>query len=646
MQLLTLGLYNPQGELRPITFRPGRLNIITGASETGKSALQPIIEFCLGRSEVRIPDGVMEWVAWYGLIVQIGDTQLFCGRPATDTPTSTQAMLLAGHELDLPAFGELHVNTNTAALRGELSARIGIEEYRHLPGPDSMREAYTVSVGQALLLCFQHQREIANDELLFHRQADEGVERALRETLPYFLGAAGPDRAALQAALTDAQRDVRRIERELRQAERERETAGARLQALLALAVDARLTAPLDSDDPQQLIDILRAAAAAPLGTTAVDDPSPRRARRDALLDERQQSRRSLRELEEQIALLRRLSRESDEFQSELGEQVARLTSLDLLGGGGQHHDHRGDSTCPVCGNIVVEGDPAVADLRAAAEALSSELAGAEGTVPRRRKELERLQNEAETARERLRAIAASLEELVRVDQRLAGERVLGQRQAFAQGRISGELERFEAPEDDPRVDLERRLTRARQRVDELEEQFGSDDEEQLQARLDLIANDMTGWAQELELEDSDQRVRLDLSRLNVVTTTRHGRPRPLDRIGSAANHIGYHLVTHLALHKLFVDHARPVPRFLMIDQPSQAWFPEEVLDAEEIEDADWAAVRRQFDLLHRVIQTLGGQLQIIVTDHANLSDSWFQHAVLENWRAGRALLPERWRQR
>jgi hypothetical protein len=425
---------------------------------------------------------------------------------------------------------------------------------------------------------------------------------------------------------------------------RERGSIARRL--LLALAVDARLTAPLDSDDPQQLIDILRAAAAAPLGTTAVDDPSPRRARRDALLDERQQSRRSLRELEEQIALLRRLSRESDEFQSELGEQVARLTSLDLLGGGGQHHDHRGDSTCPVCGNIVVEGDPAVADLRAAAEALSSELAGAEGTVPRRRKELERLQNEAETARERLRAIAASLEELVRVDQRLAGERVLGQRQAFAQGRISGELERFEAPEDDPRVDLERRLTRARQRVDELEEQFGSDDEEQLQARLDLIANDMTGWAQELELEDSDQRVRLDLSRLNVVTTTRHGRPRPLDRIGSAANHIGYHLVTHLALHKLFVDHARPVPRFLMIDQPSQAWFPEEVLDAEEIEDADWAAVRRQFDLLHRVIQTLGGQLQIIVTDHANLSDSWFQHAVLENWRAGRALLPERWRQR
>ena len=230
--------------------------------------------------------------------------------------------------------------------------------------------------------------------------------------------------------------------------------------------------------------------------------------------------------------------------------------------------------------------------------------------------------------------------------QRLAGERVLGQRQAFAQGRISGELERFEAPQGDAMADLEQRLGRARQRVAELEAQFGTDDDEQLQARLDLIANDMTRWAQELELEDSDQRVRLDLSRLNVVTTTSQGRPRPLDRIGSAENHIGYHLVAHLALHKLFVEHTRPVPRFLMLDQPSQAWFPEEVLDADEIEDADWAAVRRQFDLLHRVVETLGGQLQIIVTDHANISDGWFQQAVIENWRAGRALLPDHWRQR
>ncbi len=645
MQLLQLALYNPAGELRSITFRPGRLNVITGASKTGKSALQPIVEFCLGRSEVRIPDGVMEWVAWYGLIVQVGETQLFCGRPATDSPTSTQAMLLAGHELELPAFGQLHVNTNTAALRGELSARVGIEEYRHLPGPGSTREPYAVSVGQALFLCFQHQREIANDELLFHRQADDGVERALRETLPYFLGAAGPDRAALQAALTEAQRDVRQIERELRQAERERETAGARLQSLLALAVDAQLTTPLDSDDPGELLAVLRDAATAPVGTRAVEDPSPRRARRDALLDERQQMRRSLRELEDQVALLRRLSRESDDYQGELGEQVARLTSLDLLGAGSQEHDHVTEGACPVCGSVLAEADPTVDELRSAVGALSGELAEAEGTVPRRREELERLEQEAEAIRARVRAIAASIDELVRVDQRLAGERVLGQRQAFTQGRITGELERLEAPQADPRPELERLAARARQRVVELESQFGADDDEQLQSRLDVIANDMTRWAQELELEDSAQRVRLDLARLNVVTTTRQGRPRPLDRIGSAENHIGYHLVAHLALHKLFVEQARPVPRFLMLDQPSQAWFPDEVVDAEEIEDADWAAVRRQFDLLHRVVDTLDGQMQIIVTDHANLTDSWFQQAVLENWRTGRALLPQSWRQ-
>jgi len=44
--------------------------------------------------------------------------------------------------------------------------------------------------------------------------------------------------------------------------------------------------------------------------------------------------------------------------------------------------------------------------------------------------------------------------------------------------------------------------------------------------------------------------------------------------MGSAANWIGYHLIAHLGLHKHFVERDRPVPRFLILDQPTQAYFP------------------------------------------------------------------------
>ncbi|MFE6483089.1 DUF3732 domain-containing protein [Streptomyces sp. NPDC057757] len=101
----------------------------------------------------------------------------------------------------------------------------------------------------------------------------------------------------------------------------------------------------------------------------------------------------------------------------------------------------------------------------------------------------------------------------------------------------------------------------------------------------------------------------------------------PLNRIGSAKNWIGYHLVAHLALHTYLRRHDRPVPAFLMLDQPTQAFFPEKIHDAATVEDADWATVTRYFELLRDVAQLNDGALQIVVCDHANLGEAWFQDA-------------------
>ena len=69
----------------------------------------------------------------------------------------------------------------------------------------------------------------------------------------------------------------------------------------------------------------------------------------------------------------------------------------------------------------------------------------------------------------------------------------------------------------------------------------------------------MTALATQLGLEHVENGVRLDLAALTVVTDTNSG-PLPLSRIGSAANWIGYHLATNLALHVFFVENTRPVP--------------------------------------------------------------------------------------
>jgi Protein of unknown function (DUF3732) len=119
-----------------------------------------------------------------------------------------------------------------------------------------------------------------------------------------------------------------------------------------------------------------------------------------------------------------------------------------------------------------------------------------------------------------------------------------------------------------------------------------------------------------------------------------------MDRMGSGENWVGYHLITHFALHKWFVNKRRPVPRFLFIDQPSQIYFPaDQDVDGsmEALESEDREAVVRIYRLALEMVQQLSPNLQIIMTDHADINQEWFQDRVIERWRGTRKLVPDTW---
>ena len=168
---------------------------------------------------------------------------------------------------------------------------------------------------------------------------------------------------------------------------------------------------------------------------------------------------------------------------------------------------------------------------------------------------------------------------------------------------------------------------------------------ERLESMLSLINTKMTDWARGFELEHSQYPLRLDLRRLNVVADTNEG-PIPMDRMGSGENWVGYHLIAHLALHDWFVRKLRPVPRFLFLDQPSQVYFPaEKDVDGkfESVPEDDRVAVARMFKLVFDFVATLAPRFQIVMTEHADIDEPWFQEAIVERWRRGKKLVPAHW---
>jgi len=257
---------------------------------------------------------------------------------------------------------------------------------------------------------------------------------------------------------------------------------------------------------------------------------------------------------------------------------------------------------------------------------------------------MKELSDQIDTLRQKLRAADDALAGLSATE---AGQEAAGSRaeqQAFSRGRIQHFLGAARTAEPDALSRLEHRVTMNQEAVHRLQEGLDPDEErEQLTSRLAVVGADMTRWAEELQLEHTGS-VRLDLKRRTVVADTEQG-PAPLNRIGSAANWIGYHLVAHLALHRYFARQDRPVPRFLMLDQLTQAYYPSEVEQRSGVPEGeeDRAAVLRLFQLLHTVVEELAPGMQVIVC-HANLPDSWFQQAVgHNNWREGRRLIPDAW---
>jgi hypothetical protein len=101
-----------------------------------------------------------------------------------------------------------------------------------------------------------------------------------------------------------------------------------------------------------------------------------------------------------------------------------------------------------------------------------------------------------------------------------------------------------------------------------------------------------------------------------------------------------------LALHKWFRQKDRPVPAFIIFDQPSQAHYPAEQDSEGSLDvlgDSDRTAVLRLFELMAKVAKELAPRLQVIVMDHADLKQPWFEEAVVERWRGGKKLIPTTW---
>lgn len=642
MQLLAIALYSRDGRRQVLDFKLGALNVVTGDSATGKSALLDIIDYCTGRDTLQLPVGpITDTVSWYAALFQLDGTRAVVARPAPKpSGKSRQAMLTFGADLSLPDVDQLAVNTDTTTLRRHLGRRIGITENRRHRADHRAQVEFGAHLGHAMLLCLQGQSEITSRNGLFHRQGEPGIAEAIKATLPYFLGAATFDQARKSTQLATAKVHLADAEANYDRVLAAADVAEATTEALWQ---EAHTLGFVPAEAPPDQNTRLEALAAAVTSPSELQPGDARYAQRMSHLQrECDRLRDSLRALAADRQTLISEGIAADEFATSARIPQDRLASLNLL-------PHRrqtagtplsDDSICPLCGFITPNSDPTIEALRHSLHRLSEQLDGVEAARPARHAALEavsrrtiELRQELLAAEKALKALTAGAEASMTLPQQAQSD--------FARGRIYGVLSTLRHT-DEPGVARLRRLRdSARARVSALEGELAPEQEYQaLSARLVPIGRDIAEWSHQLMLEHGGTDVQLDADELTVTVGTHLARV-PMSRMGSAANWIGYHVIAHLALHRYFVLHNRPVPRILILDQPTQAWYLPDA--ASEAPAADLDAVEQLFQLISDIVGDLAPHLQVIVCDHVSLPVPWFQQAVVQNWRGGHKLIPQSW---
>lgn len=642
MKLKSTHIYSHDGRRRDIRFKLSGLNVITGRSSTGKTTLSDIIEYCMGRSTFNIPEGIIrDRVAWFAVIYDFDGEQVLVAKPAPGAAhgSCSTVMLRRGLAVEPPSAEDLQVNADDEGVIATLSTLVGIPENKTDVPVESSRATYDATIQHAYYYLFQKQTLVTNRAQLFYRQNEDFQPQTIRDTFPILLAGASQFRFGLEADLRSARRDLKIATKLLEQARSTAITSDDRAVGLLAEAQSVAI--PLQDVASRSPLDTLRDVLSWEPESIPDDDGSLVPALEDELL----QLRRTRSDVQRSIDGAMKFYRQAHGFQHEAAEQRDRLASINAL----PRNTDTGEWQWPFAEANLALDTPLATILLAELESLDREIGAVVEERPKldaflasQREQLRRLSDEIRRKELELSSAISATEMIADLGSRnTAAARVVGRVSLFLEQLVT----------DEELMRLETLVRRRKRAVQLLEEQAGIDDTgERLASTLNNISAPMSGYIRELGGEFAQYPARLDLHHL-TVTIDRPERPIQMFRTGGAQNHLAYHLAALLALHRFAATADRPIPRFLMIDQPTQVYFPSEAVyeqaggSVERTEhDADLEAVRRLFRLLVRFCQDDAPGFQIIVTEHANLRDEWFQAALVEApWTAPPALVPDDW---
>lgn len=651
-----MGVIDKVGNVHPVKFRDG-LNVITGKSSTGKSALIEIFDYCFASGEYTVPKGVITNSAFiYYMCFEVngqhlvlgrrpdGEKRAFFKREERYQPESISAQyFVVNCFVDLGSYKKL--------LR-DLFLDIDDVDESVAARENRGRKAPTPSIRSFVSFMLQHQNLIANKHALFYRfDEKEKRDQAIDHT-KIFLGLVDQKFFMLSQDKERIQDDIHRLKREIERNRRVVESHTIKIEPVLR-----QLYAFMGFDeDPIPLDDFLRRPKYAKDRLEEVVRP-------EKILPLSGASTQRMVALERELAIrtaeLRRLRREAGSIQRHISEGEKLLENSNNV---------RRDSVqiattvCPFCKTENENLQDTAINLKAAIGRLADNLMLAKPMRAKFDLTLAKIEKEIGEKQSEVELVSSHISEMESVEAAIKEKKSLYEAVLQVKSRLDALLDSIDLSSD---LELEEKIRLAELELKRVDRELAVYNYRHGIAAAENTVNDlMKKIGKYFEFEDSYSPINLHFSfeTFDLYHLNEKGEQIFLRSMGSGANWLYSHVTLFLSLHSYFASLGEKcaIPSILFLDQPTQVYFPSfkfdrsEKFDVEQIQhlenrspedsavDDDMKAVENLFSQLSIYCSSLKSDLgfcpQIIVTDHADhlrLSDgSDFEVFVNGNrWR-------------
>lgn len=635
MKIKSIHLYSSSGERRDLNFNLDGLNVITGKSSTGKSAIFEIVEYCMGRSSFNVPEGIIkEKVSWFAIIYSFDNLEILIAKPAPINGNSScsKVMFRSGVNIEPPRYTELEQNTDDEYVTDMLSDALGIPNNHTNVELDHSRDIFKVNIKHTYYYLFLKQGLVTNKDQLLYRQNESFQPQAIKDSFPIIFGGVDDEQIAKERRLRDLERDLKLLNKKVNnlQANNIDNFNQAKQLYLEALNVGLIEQDFNDKFSVLEVIEILKKVKDYKGNTDKISVDVDI----DQIENELKLAKTKRREALGELNYLKINEKYTLGFNQEVDEQINRLRSIHVF-------DSVNEKTFSDFPDKNI-----FASITSEIKSLQEELNSSNIEIPYLAGLIDSLENKIVEINEKIVEDESRLSSLIALIG--DGNNTITDQQNLVKGRISFFLETVEFSSID--TGLINKRDKYQDLITRLKSDIaGESSDIKIDSVLSNISTYLTEYLRNSETEFSEYPARFDLKNLTVVFD-RVNSPIPMNRTGSAQNHLNHHVDTYLALHKYAHTANRPLPKFLMIDQPSQVYFPTiesyQALDGsiENMIDGDIEAVTKFFKKLYDFSKSEVKNFQIIVTEHANLSDEWFQKSLVEiPWKKPPALVPLDW---